>query len=173
MKTFIFAAICALALSVTALAQNKSVYTSTTTKSCKTVKSSTKGAGYYVGRCPGMGGYNVELLEDDIRQTLNVIAPSGKRSELNFWAYFHRFSAVGEKIEWRTKKGVPVALIARFNVSQSDENNKNDSYLMVSKIGKSKSCVTDIVKPGPKQNETARELADVASTKPCKAPDQD
>lgn len=163
---------CALALTVTATAQSKSIYTSTKTRDCKTVRQSSKGAGYYVGQCKGTGGYKIELLEDDIRQSINVIAPSGKRSELNLWNFFARFSAVGEKIEWRTKKGVPFALIARFNVSQSDENNKNDSYLMISKIAKTGSCVTDIVDPGPNQNETARKLADSAAGKPCKEPSQ-
>ena len=42
---------------------------------------------------------------------------------------------------------------------------------MVSKIGKSASCVTDVVLPGPKQNQIARELADAASGKPCKKTD--
>lgn len=173
MKIVLSIAIGVLSFAGTVMAQNSSVYTSTKTKSCRTVKQSSQGAGYYVGECAGVGGYKIQLLEDDIRQTINVITPARKKFELNFWAYFSRFSAVGEKVEWRTKKGVPVALIARFNVSQSDENNENDSYLMVSKIGKSASCVTDIVKPGPKQNETARELADAASAKPCKDPSQD
>ena len=171
MRNLLIASFCVLTATTFATAQNQSVYTSTNTKSCRTIKASSKGAGYYVGECIGTGGYKIQLLEDDIRQSINVITPAKKKFELNFWGYFGRFSAVGEKVEWRTKKGVPVALIARFNVSQSDENNKNDSYLIVSKIGKSASCVTDIVKPGPKQNETARELADAAATKPCKNPE--
>ena len=162
-------AACVLFAAGLAVAQNKSVYTSTKTNSCRTIKQSSQGAGYYVGECAGTGGYKIQLLEDDIRQSINIITPAKKKFELDFWGFFSRFSAVGEKIEWRTSKGVPVALIARFNVSNEQDETKNDSYLIVSKIGRSSSCVTDIVNPGPRQNEKARELADAASSKPCKA----
>ena len=159
------------ALAGFASAQNKSVYTSTTTKACRTIHSNPNEAGSYEGECPGVGGYRVRLLEGDIRQTLNIISPSKKKSELNFWGFYGGFSTVGEKIEWRIKGGVPVALIARFNVANNEDSSKNTSYLMVSKIGKIKSCVTDVVLPGKDQNEKARELADAASTKPCKKSD--
>jgi hypothetical protein len=118
----------------------------------------------------GVGGYKVRLVEGDIRQTLNVITPARKAFELNFWGFYGGFSSIGEKIEWRTKGGVPVALIARFNVAGPEDSSKSTSYLMVSKIGKASSCVTDVVLPMAKQNEAARKLADAASSKPCKKP---
>lgn len=169
MKFIVSAVICAFALTGFALAQNKSVYTSTKTGNCRTISSNPDEAGSYEGECRGVGGYKVRLLEGDIRQTLNIITPAKKKFELNFWSFYGGFSSIGEKIEWRTKGGVPVALIARFIVADSENPNKNMSYLMVSKIGKTSSCVTDVVLPGAKQNETARELADAASSKPCKA----
>ena len=169
MRTFIFATICVFALAGMAAAQNKSVYTSTKTSACRTISSNPDEAGSYEGECAGVGGYKVRLLEGDIRQTLNIITPAKKKFELNFWGFYGGFSAIGEKIEWRTKAGVPVALIARFNVAGADDSSKSTSYLMVSKIGKTESCVTDVVMPGAKQNETARELADAAATKPCKS----
>ena len=156
------------ALTDFAFAQNSSVYTKTDTKTCRAIHQTSSGAGSYEGECPGVGGYKVRLLEGDIRQTLNIITPAKKKFELNFWNFYGGFSSVGEKIEWRTKGRVPVALIARFVVSNAEDSSKNISYLMVSKIGKSESCVTDVVSPGPKQNEKARELADAASAKPCK-----
>lgn len=168
MKTIIFATICVFTLAGFAAAQNKSVYTSTKTSACRTIKSSTQGAGYYVGECPGVGGYKFQLIEDDIRQTIDIITPAKKKFELNFWSYFSRFSAVGEKVEWRTKNGVPVALIARFNVSNADDETKSDSYLMVSKISKTQSCVVDIIYPSADQNEKARKSADGALKMPCK-----
>ena len=152
-----------------AVAQNKSVYTSTKTSACRTISSNPNEGGSYEGECKGVGGYKVRLIEGDIRQTLNIITPAKKKFELNFWGFFSGFSAIGEKIEWRTKGGVPVALIARYNVAMNDDPRGNRSYLMVSKIGKTSSCVTDTVPAGPKQNETARELADAASSKPCKS----
>jgi hypothetical protein len=151
-----------------ALSQNRSVYTSTNTKACRTIKSTSAGAGSYKGECPGVGGYKLHLLEGDIRQTLNVITPARKEFELNFWNFYGSFSSIGEKVEWRTKGRVPVALIARYIVSDPEDSTKHTSYLMVSKIGRTSSCVTDVVEPGPKQNEQARILADAASTKQCK-----
>ncbi len=162
------ASICMFTFAGILIAQNKSVYTSTKTSACRTISSNPDEAGSYEGECTGVGGYKVRLLEGDIRQTLNIITPAKKKFELDFWGFYGGFSYIGEKIEWRTKAGVPVALIARFNVASGDDSKKSKSYLMVSKIGKAKSCVTDVVLPGPKQNEIAREFADAASSKPCK-----
>lgn len=171
MRKTVFAAICVFSLTGFALAQNKSVYTSTRTSACRTISSDETGAGSYEGECRGVGGYKVRVLEGDIRQTINIITPAKKKFELNFWSFYGGFSSIGEKIEWRTKAGVPVALISRFNVADPENSEKNTSYLMVAKIGKSMSCVTDIVPPGTGQNEKARVLADTASTKPCKKTD--
>jgi hypothetical protein len=167
MKLIILYIILVVVGGVPAIAQNKSIYTGTRTGACRTIKSDSSGAGSYEGECAGVGGYKVRLLEGDIRQTLNIITPAKKKFELDFWTFYSGFSSIGEKIEWRVKKGVPVALIARYNVAMNDDPRSSRSILMVSKIGKSSSCVTDTVEAGPKQNEKARELADVAATKPC------
>ena len=168
MKVIIYSITVLTALACAAAAQNKSVYTSTKTSDCKTITSNPNEGGSYEGECKGVGGYKIRLIEGDIRQTLNIITPARRKFELNFWTYYGGFSTVGEKIEWRTKGGVLIALIARFNIANAGDSSKNTSYLMISKIGKSLSCVTDVVLPGAKQNEKARELADSASTKPCK-----
>jgi hypothetical protein len=170
MKTITLTTIALIALASFAAAQNTSTYTSTTNKACRTISSNPNEAGSYEGECPGVGGYKLRMLEGDIRQTLNVRTPGKKTFELNFWGFYSGFSTVGEKVEWRMKGGVPVALIARFNVADAEDSNKNTSYLMVAKISKSASCVTDVVLPGPKQNEKARQLADKASSKACKSP---
>ena len=150
-------------------AQNTSVYTSTKTSACRTISSNADEGGSYEGECNGVGGYKIRLLEGDIRQTINVITPAKKKFELNFWGFYGGFSYVGEKIEWRMKGRVPVAMIVRYNVAGSDDTQKSTSYLMVSKIGPRESCVTDVILPGSKQNEEARTAADSASSKPCKA----
>ena len=171
MKVIILLTIFMFASAGVAAAQNKSVYTSAKTGACRTIASNPNEAGSYEGECPGVGGYKIRLLEGDIRQTINIITPGKKKFELNFWGFYGGFSTVGEKIEWRTKAGVPVALIARFNVADIEDSSKSTSYLMVSKIGRTSSCVTDIVLPMKSQNEEARRLADLASTKPCKSSD--
>lgn len=168
MKILLIAAICMFAFAGIAVAQNKSVYTSTKTSACRTIESSTEGDGSYEAECSGVGGYKVHLLEGDIRQTLNIITPAKKKFELNFWYIYSGFSSIGEKIEWRTTAGVPVALIARYNVASGDDSKKSTSYLMVSKIGKTSSCVVDVIMPGKNQNANARKSADTASTKACR-----
>ncbi|MFN0141025.1 MAG: hypothetical protein ACKVQW_13185 [Pyrinomonadaceae bacterium] len=168
MKTFLLGAIILLSLSVISSAQNKSIYTSTTEKSCKAQKASNDEGGDYIGICPGVGGYKLKLIEGDLRQTLYVITPRKKEHPLRFNEFYYSFSAIGEKIEWRLRRGVPVALIARYNVADPEDSEKRTSYLMIVKITKSFSCVTDVVLPGTKQNETARKLADANSIKPCK-----
>ncbi len=168
MKLKLSIAIVVFAFTSSAYAQNKSIYTSTKTSACRTISSNPDEAGSYEGECAGVGGYKVRLLEGDIRQTINIITPAKKTFELNFWGFYSGFSAIGEKIEWRTKKGVPVALIARYNVAGADDSAKSTSYLMISKISKTESCVVDVIMPGARQNEEARVSADAASTKPCK-----
>ncbi|MBE7515916.1 MAG: hypothetical protein HS105_04785 [Chloracidobacterium sp.] len=152
-----------------ASAQVRSIYTSTSEKACKERDAGDSDGGEYIGTCPGVSGYKLELIEGDLRQTLNVITPAKKTLRLRLNEFFSAFSAIGEKIEWRVRRGVPFALIARFNVAGDVDDTKRISYLMVAKVGPKESCITDIVKPAAKQNETARKLADEAPSKPCKA----
>jgi len=77
--------------------QNTSVYTSTKTGACKTIRSTAEGTGSYEGECPGTGGYKVRLLEGDIRQTLNVITPAKKKFELNFWTFLAAFRRLARR----------------------------------------------------------------------------
>lgn len=169
MRKIIFWGLLTLTAALSVAAQNKSVYTSTDTKDCKTIESSEEGTGWYRGECRGVGGYKLELTEGDIRQTLNIISPSGKKFELEFNRVSSAFSSVGQKVEWRTKAGKPVALIARFNASDPEDSQKSTSYLIVSKITRNEICITDVVEPSKDQNLKAQKLADAAPTKPCKS----
>ena len=172
MKEIFLLTVFALVFSVLAAAQNKSVYTSTMTGACRTIWAPGE-ADASEGECKGVGGYKIRLLEGDLRQSINVITPDKKTFELNFWGFYSSFSDINPQIEWRTKAGVPVALIARLNVANTDSTKKGKSYLMISKIGKKSSCVVDIIKPGANQNEAARKSADAAAKKPCKKTDND
>ena len=156
-----------------AFAQTKSVYTSLSDKNCKTIVSNPDEGGDYRGLCPGTNGYKLELLEGDLRQSINVIAPNKKKYELNLWSVVSaQFSAVGEKAEWRVsgagKNAKPAALIIRFNASENPENASiTTSYLVVVKITKNSACVTNIVKPSANANVEARKSADSAADQPC------
>ena len=161
MKLLLSAATLTLIISGSVLAQNaSSVYTSTRAESCRTIESNPDEGGSYEGECRGVAGYKLRVMEGDLRQALDVITPGKKRFELIKWGLFGGFSLIGAKVEWRIKRGVPVALIARYSVANAEDSSKSTSYLIVSKIGSKASCVTDIVDPMAKQNEKARELAD-------------
>lgn len=153
--------------------KNQSVYTDLTSEKCKTIESNPDEGGSYLGECKGVGGFKLEVVEGDIRQTINVIYPNGKKAELEFWSKVSSaFSSVGEKAEWRVltggKKEKSYGLIIRYNASENPEKpEQTTSYLVVTKITKDAACITDIVKPSKDQNLTARKLADDAANKPC------
>lgn len=178
MKFFILAGFITTALTVSVFSQTKkieSIYTGLD-KSCKTLELNTSEAGFYRGICPGVGGYKLELIEGDIRQTINIIPPKKKKKyELDLWTVVSSaFSYVGQKAEWRVirngKTITPAALIIRFNASKSpDTPELNNSYLVIAKITSNSACVTDVVEPTVKsQNVVARQLADASAGKPCK-----
>ena len=153
--------------------QNRSVYTSLEAKQCRTIKTETTGAGDYEGRCPGVSGYYLTLLEGDLRQNIIVTTPKGAKHSLDLWDVISGgFSSVGPKAEWRlatnNRKQSPVALIIRYNASENPDNpDKHTSYLAVAKITPTEICITDKILPGPNANEAARVAADAAAGKSC------
>ena len=149
----------------------QSAYTSLDPKQCTKVKSAE--AGDYEGRCRGIGGYSLLVVEGDLRQNITVITPQGAKHSLELWQVVSpAFSSVGTKAEWRvTRKNgkvIPHALIVRYNASEDAEHpDKITSYLAVAKIASSAICVTEKIPPGTKANELARVAADNASSKEC------
>lgn len=180
MKKTVLSALILLTFSVAASSQAKkieSIYTGLSDKACKTIEQTDEEGGSYRGECKGVGGYKLELLEGDLRQSINVIAPNGTKSELDLWINVSgAFSSLGDKAEWRVvkagKKTTPMALIVRFNASENvEDSSKLTSYLVVVKITKNSACVTDVVKPMANQNVKARDLADKSANKACKTPE--
>lgn len=150
-------------------AQYKSVYTSVEEKNCKTLKSNADEAGSYVGECRGVSGYKLQVIEGDLRQSVNVIEPGGRKTELNLWNVSGGFSSIGETAEWRMKGKTPVALILRYNVSENPEDSsKITSYLVVIKLAKGSICITDALKPTRSHNAEARRAADNSAAKNCR-----
>ena len=163
-------------ISISASAQKQkveSVYTNLDAKSCRTLEQSSEGTGWYRGECKGVAGYKLHVTEGDIRQSIDVVAPSKMKYELDLIGHVSNgFSSVGAKAEWRVaRKGktlTPNALIVRFNASDNaDDSSVVTSFLVVAKISKNQICITDVVRPNPKANDEARKLADAAATKPC------
>lgn len=167
MKKFILMTI-VLATSFTARAQVKSLYTNLGDAKCRTVEVRDDEGGSYKGVCRGVGGYKLEVIEGDLRQTVNVIDARGKRHELGFWRLTGGFSAVGEQAEWRMKGKKPIALIVRLNVNEHpEEPERRTSYLVVAKITPTATCVTHFLKPTRSHNYEARKAADKSADRPC------
>jgi hypothetical protein len=158
-------------VSISQAATLTSVYTDLTDKACKTLESDSSGSGWYKGQCQGINGYKLILTEADIRQSIDVITPKGKSFPLDLINNVSlHFSTVGKKAEWRIAANKqPVALILRYNANEdAADPAKVTSYLVVTKVTDKLVCITDIVKPQPKANEIARQLADQAPAKACK-----
>lgn len=168
MKTLVLIALFSLT-PIIADAQNTSVYTKLDEKSCKTLDSNPDEGGSYLGECKGVGGYKLQVLEGDLRQSVNVIGPGRKKTELNFWNISGGFSSLGEQAEWRMRGKMPVALIVRYNVSEDPEDaSKTVSYLVVVKIAKNSICITEALKPTRSHNMEARRAADKSQNRPCR-----
>jgi hypothetical protein len=166
---------CALPLNVSA-ADIDSVYTDLAPERCQTIEVEQDPMPSSLQKCPGIAGYSLHVADDDLRQTVTVISPDGKKHPLDIWHVITgAFSSVGTKAEWRIikEKGkiVPVALIIRVNANEDPENpNRVRSYLAVAKITSKTICVTDKIAPGPTANQEARHAADASAQKPCLKP---
>lgn len=151
-----------------------SVYTDIEGANCKTLESHEDEGGWYKGQCKGINGYNLLVMEGDLRQTITVLDSKKKEFPLELWnTVSSGFSSLGTKAEWRVQKqgntSKPIAFIVRYNASENPEKpEQNTSYLVVTKITAQQICVTDVVKPSANANATARKLADQAAKKPCK-----
>jgi hypothetical protein len=167
MKSLSLILFISLLFSSAAFGQTKSLYTGLTAKDCKASKEPVEDG--YVGICPGLAGYTLELVEGDLRQTVNVITPDKKKHELELWSNVSSgFSSIGAKAEWRMQGKTPLALIMRFNASENPEDSsKITSYLVVVKISKADVCIIDILRPSKTQNIDARRLADTPAKRVC------
>lgn len=153
------------ALAVTAMSQNGSSVTSLSKKACHELKASKKDNVLYRGRCPGVGGYKLEILAGEEHQYIELITPAGKHFDVGINPASYSF--LGKTVEWRTRGGKPYALIIPFNLKAPDSPRSTTS-LVVSKITFKMACVTDVVEPSRNQAARARKLADSAASKPCR-----
>lgn len=72
-------------------AQNESVYTRLDEKNCKMIEQSNEGGGWFRSECAGVGEFKLEVTESDLRQSINIISPSGEKFALDFWRIFERW----------------------------------------------------------------------------------
>lgn len=146
-------------------AARSSAYTSLKPADCRIVEENADEAGYSRRNCAGVGGYQVETTESDLRQGLTVIATGGGRTDIPLSATVARgaFNSLGPRGEWRGPTGLaPDTLIVRLNVADGTGAKADISKLVVIRLVPTP-CVLAVVGPGPRQNHQARELADTRS----------
>lgn len=165
MRPFRLLALLSLAAASVSFAQTSSAYTSLQSQDCRAVSrdEATESA---EDLCRGVGGYELLVQEGDLRQNI-VVVRGAARTSLDLWSVVgSAFSLLGPRAEWRLQSGVPIALIVRYNLSDSSDPSRKISVLAVAKLG-ARPCVVANVEAGPRQNERARQLADTASTRRC------
>ena len=137
-------------------------YTSIDPASCRLIEQNIEEGGYSRHACDGLGGYKLEISESDLRQDVVVIAPDGRRSELDLSSSVAKgaFNSLGKTAEWRGAAASPTALIVRLNVARGPEPTRPDiSNLVVARLA-GPACIIAVVPPGPDQNGRARRIAD-------------
>jgi hypothetical protein len=141
-----------------------SAYTTLDMGQCKTIEENKEEGPYWLGRCPGHAGWQIEWSESDLRQDLTLIDKAGRKTRLGLSGVVAEgaFNSMnGGKIEWRGGDPArPDALIVRMNVDNPDESPAPDiSKLAVIRLAP-KVCVIGVIGPGADQNERARAKAD-------------
>ena len=151
----------------------ESAYTSIADKDCKVIETYKMNIGV-AQSCKKYTNIDVEVKDSDARMSI-TLHRNNKEYPLNFSSTVSAsFSSLGKKIEWRYLKGKaknPMAMITRLNVSEynhkTELNDKDVSYLVVSKITKDDICVVGKIKPQKNQNILARKMADDSHKLKC------
>jgi hypothetical protein len=148
-----------------------SAYTSTAAKSCR-VASASNGVDDSTARlCPGKGGLNVLVSEDDLRETVSVgRTRAGAAREPAAQTWFSPFNSAATTVEWRAFDGKPFAIIQRWQIDDNADPDKNGRptakpMLVVTRLPPGPVChVAYIdVQANPDANVLARKAADEAA----------
>lgn len=171
---FSICAICVAVYATSASAGNRITSEYTKIDVCK-VSEKDKETGAFARKCKGPGGYDIYVLYDDERVSIDVMSPNKERHELNYWDKIKSFSGIYGTIEWRVESGngeiYPIALISKIYATQQQQemsNHRRVVFFVISKIKKDSICVTDVIES--KGNQTFKEvrfLADHSRSKSC------
>lgn len=150
----------ALAVATPAAGQGvRSAYTPL--ERCRLLRAVPDEADYRLSRCPGVGGWAVEVSESDGRAAVRPVR-GATRLRLNLPALIGSagFSRLGPRAEWRlVRRNRPHALIVRYDVARDfAAPGRWTSYLVA--IDLRRGCALAAVPPGPGQNARARRVAD-------------
>ena len=146
----------------------RSLYSTLDVRTCRLLDADEE-TGATLHRCPGVGGYALQVADDDARMSVDVVAPGGRVHELSYWSNITgSFSSLGPRAEWRVRGTRPYALIVRVNANEDPSDHKRvTSYLAVARISPRGACVTDRIGPSANANALARQAADRSASRPC------
>jgi hypothetical protein len=145
-----------------------SAYVSLKDGDCKSIGDNGPDDDFATLRCGSVAGWTVIVDYGDARDSI-TLRRAGKDTPLNFYdTVTGLFTTVGERYEFRMRKGVPIGTIVRLVHPVSGEAPEPKvSELVVTRLTPTP-CVIAVVPPGPSQNATARKLADSSAGKPCR-----
>lgn len=152
---------------VMASSETISAYTSIAGSRCmEHVDEATSGARTL--SCPGVAGYRLHVIEDDERNSINIVTADERLFDLDFWDVITRgFSKLGRRAEWRIMRSAgtltPIALIVTVNTIEMDSNGgtRRRAYFAVARIRADAACVVaKIPKSNPAAIREARNAAD-------------
>ena len=130
----------------------------------------------FIIRCKGPGGFDLIYRKGLIKTTLGLIPPGKNEIPLKLWDKIKAPSHPGvyNLINWRVEKKAgktkPIALIINAGADEGSYHTRNSyrSFLVIVKLSKTDSCITDFVSGKLKNSEKlALKLADESATKPC------
>ncbi len=144
-------------------AKHESVYTELSEVRCRILEENKEEGPYWLRRCPGHAGWQLDWSDSDLRQGLTLISPQGRETELSLSDLVAKgaFNSLGKTVEWRGQNpSKPEALIIRMSVANGVEPRLPDiSRLAVVRLAKAP-CLVAVIEPGAGQNDRAREVAD-------------
>ncbi|WP_375775582.1 hypothetical protein ACE103_27245 [Bradyrhizobium sp. ma5] len=145
-----------------------SFYTSTAPKACRMIGEPNAEDGSGTRVCPGKSGLVVLINEGDLREVVSVgrnRAAAAREPAAQAW--FGPFSSTGDTVEWRAAGSKPFAIIQRWQIADSSEQDKKGgpvsrAMLAVTRLPPGEVCHVAYVDvaANPNANELARQAAD-------------
>ncbi|WP_342728092.1 hypothetical protein AAFG07_15905 [Bradyrhizobium sp. B097] len=145
-----------------------SSYTSTAPKACRMIGKPNEEDGSATRVCPGKSGLVVLINEGDLREVVSVgrnRAAAAREPAAQAW--FGPFSSTGDTVEWRAAGSKPFAIIQRWQIADSSEQDKRGgpvsrAMLAVTRLPPGEVCHVAYVDvaANPNANELARQAAD-------------
>ncbi len=137
-----------------------SAFTSLDPAKCRLVEKNEEEGGYFRYRCPATAGYVVDLVESDLRQSLDV-RKDGRVAglALSSVAGNGAFNRLGRTIEWRGPQGGAPRTLTVCSAVATGEGKADRQYLVVVRLVP-RPCAVAVVAPGPDQSAQARIIAD-------------